>query len=281
MQSWTDRNGSPGTAHAAGGSGPSLFGDPFAMPVPPVALDDPATVTAFRAYRLRAWWFTVGALVALLAATAAVAGSETHNFLQNAIGLYGYGGGPVLLAIGVGGLARSRRIRRALRSTPWEAHPARIGRSRSGTGLVVGDVHPDDAVYLLSGTRQRIDRFARGHHDRVLLAALPGRWVVVAPPDRSLLVLARRTCSDRTRRQTRRAATAVPLTPEAQVQLAREAKIFLGATTFGSIALSFAYLLLGWVAGLVLTAAAGAAVVRTARRWSRLPRQGTPPPDLA
>jgi hypothetical protein len=259
---------------------PSLFGDTDTMPVPGVALDDPATVAAFRDYRVRARWFAVAGLVALLAATAAVAGSETHNFVQNIIGVYGYGGGPVLLGIGVGGLVRSRRTRRLLRVTRWDLHPVRTGRSGSGTGLVVGDVHPDDAVYLLSGIRQRVDRFAGADHDRVLLAGFPGRWVVVTPPDRSMVVLARRPRSAWARRQTRRAATAVPLTPEAQAQRIREVKIFFFAIVFGTMVLSYTYLFFGWPVGLPLAALAGAAIARTIRRWGRLPRQGPQPTDV-
>jgi len=242
------------------------------------AIDDPATERTLRAYRWRAWLFTLIGLAALVVATAAVAGSETINRLENSIGLLGYGGGPVILGLGVAGLFRTRRFRRLLRSDRWATHPVRSTPSTWGQALHLDDVAPENSLFILSATRQRVERFTRPKHATLLVAGLPGPWVVVAPPDRSLLLLARRPRFSFSRRNADAAATRPPYTAEAQAKLKKEAITYLVATLPLSLLVTLSYVFLAWQVSISITLAAIAAVALVRRRWARFPREDPPAP---
>jgi hypothetical protein len=190
-----------------------------------------------------------------------------------AAGLFGLAIGlGVLAGTGIGALLRSRQIRHLVGLYGWQTHPVRPPQHAMDRSIVVTDGHPDDGVYQLSATRSRMQRFAAGHHQAVLIAGHPGRSVVIAPPDGSMILFASRPRVAALRRAYLDAPHA-PLTPQAQAKFHREAVIVLFSIAFGTMALAYAFLLMGWPTGLAMTGMAGAGLALTVRRWRDLPRQ--------
>jgi hypothetical protein len=243
-----------------------------------MALDDPQTRAALGAYRKHGWMFTVLGFAAIVAAAVAVGIPESPNRVEGTVGLYGFAGGPVLLAIGLGVLWRSIRMRRALRANRWDAWPVRTAMTWWGRMLLLDGFGPDGLVYVVSGTKQHIDRFTRHDMSTVLFAGLPGRWVVATPEDRTILAVVRRPLRSGVRRKARASVLRPPLTPAAAATVSRGLRMYLFVLVPVSMVIPLTMVLVAPWFGIALVAAVALIVTRTVRRWSKLPRQA-PPPD--
>jgi hypothetical protein len=238
-----------------------------------LAFDDPATAKAVREYRSRARIFTLVGLATLIVGLAAWGLPDSTVRLQGAIGLCGVGFGPVLLWVGVVALVRAARMARLLRAQPWEGRVVRSTANFFGNFLLVGGIDKNEGVYVLSGTKMRVERFTWGRHANVLFAGLPDRWVVAAPPDRSLVVIARRPLRSLVRRRARTTVTRPPLTPAAQARFNRELRICIVVVAVAVPAIMLVAAVVNmWLAiGLMFGALVAMRII--ARRWASFPRQ--------
>jgi hypothetical protein len=179
--------------------------------LPERAIEDPATRQALHEYRRRSLQALSAGTGAILVASVAV-GTAPHgnpHGVANFAALVGFGGGGVLLGMGVIGLLRSVRMRTVLGRGPWTERQSRYrivarGATNGQPALVIKASDTEgEAVCSVPATVWRYRRLPQGEHG-LLVAGNPQRWAVIAPPDRGVLLVAKRPWLRWWRRRLRR-----------------------------------------------------------------------------
>lgn len=163
------------------------------------ALNDPRTREALRGYRrrgLRASLVGFGALVVATVVIGAAPDGDPKG-IAGAVALFGIGGGGVVLVAGASGLWRSVRMRWLLKRHPWSERRAAyriapLGANGQPALVIKEDSSAGEAVCSVPATVWRYRQLEQGPDIPLLVVGNPRRWSVVAPPDRHVLLVAKR-----------------------------------------------------------------------------------------
>lgn len=185
-------------------------------PLATVALDDPATRRAVDAYRRDARQAgVIGAVVVFSGLAIAQAFDGEPPQPLSGVAVAAIGAGVVPLVMGCIGLSRARRVRRLLSQRPWSDRAARyrivpMGANGHPALVVRGDDAVADEVFSVAAT---VSRYRRLHTEPTgLIGFVRGgrRWAVVAPPDRSVVIMAKHPMLPWWRRRVHRWALEFP-----------------------------------------------------------------------
>jgi hypothetical protein len=166
------------------------------LPVP--ALHDEPTRGALRDYTVRATRALGVGIAAWIIATVAV---QPNNGNPPAplsfIGVVGFGSGLVLVVMGLIGVIRSRRFRFRSKRHGWTTRRADyriapIGANGQPALVIRADSIGPEVVCAIPMSTYRYHRLPEGKDQPLLVVGDLRRWAVVAPTDRSVLLLARR-----------------------------------------------------------------------------------------
>ena len=182
------------------------------LPIP--ALADPATRDALGIYRRRSLR-TLGIGVAALI-VGSVAVQPNHGRPPAAlslVGLVSFTTALLALSGGITGCARARRMKHRLGRVGWTARCADyriapIGANGQPALLIQADAHGPEVVCSVSTTVRRYRRLPQGADRPLLVVGDPRRWAVVAPPDRSIVLVVKRPLLPWWARKLRKYATA-------------------------------------------------------------------------
>lgn len=182
------------------------------LPFP--ALADPATRHALKVYErrsLRAVGVGVAALV--VAAIAVQPNNGNPPAALSAVGTGGFAIAVLGFAAGITGFIRSRRMKHDLGRVGWTARRADyriapIGANGQPALLIKADAHGPEVVCSVPTTVWRYRRLPQGSDRPLLVVGDPRRWAVVAPPDRSVLLVAKKPLVPWWARRLREYATA-------------------------------------------------------------------------
>lgn len=170
--------------------------DPVNLPSP--AVEDPPTREALRAYRRRALrTLGLGLAALIIAAIAVQPNNGNPPAILSAVGIGGFGIGGVAVWAGGLGTLRTLRISHGMKHDGWVVRQADyriapIGANGQPALLVHEDSHGPEAVCSVSTTVWRYRRLPQGPDLPFLFLGNPRRWAVMAPPDRSILVVVKR-----------------------------------------------------------------------------------------
>jgi hypothetical protein len=137
----------------------------------------------------------------LILAVTAFLGAVTHvkNQDQSAtVVAWAVGAGIFVMALGIGGLTRNAKIERLLKSQVWVNRRAdyRVAYSSTTNGEPALRIYPDEygpeAIYSIPTTVSRYRSLPQGANLPVLVIKTPSGGAIVAPPDRSVVLFARR-----------------------------------------------------------------------------------------
>jgi hypothetical protein len=164
-----------------------------------VAFDDPRVRDALHQYRARtarACGLGVGGLV-LATAIVGISPNDGPSGIAAGVSLGGLAAGAVALGFGVGGFLRSLRMSWHLKRASWTERKASyriapMGANGQPALLIKGDAQHEEAVCSVPATVWRYRKLPQGPDVRLLVVGNPRRWCVVAPPDLTILLCAKR-----------------------------------------------------------------------------------------
>jgi hypothetical protein len=174
------------------------------------AMADPQTATVFAARRRpavrSAWCGTAAAVVGWLVGwhTSVVPLQVVFGWLAVI--------SPWFALYGMFRLVHLRRIGRVLNTAPWVGRTSsyRLAASTGPALVIHADYHGPEAVCPIVQNKFKPPVFEEGDRRRLWVAGDPTRWAVVAPPDRSKLLVARPPVLALSATRLRRAATTEP-----------------------------------------------------------------------
>jgi hypothetical protein len=165
--------------------------------LPSPALYDEPTRRALREYTLRA----TGALGAgiggwIIAFVAVQPNNGNPPAPLSFIAVVGFSGGLVVMVMGLTGVIRSRRFRFRLNRHEWvtrraDYRIAAFGANGQPALLIRADSVGPEVVCAVPMSTYRYHRLPEGRDQPLLVVGDPRRWAVIAPTDRSVLLLAR------------------------------------------------------------------------------------------
>lgn len=182
------------------------------LPFP--ALADPATRAALKVYERHSRRALVIGLAALVIAVIATGpGNGDPPPPLSAVFVVGFSIGPLALVAGFTGLIRSRRMKHRLGRAAWtlrraDYRIAPMGANGQPALLIQADDHGPEVVCSVPATAWRYRQLPQGLDRPLLVVGDPRRWAIVAPPDRSILLVAKRPLVPWWSRQLRKYATA-------------------------------------------------------------------------
>lgn len=166
------------------------------LPFP--ALADPATRSAMKMYERRSLR-TVGlGVAALIVGVVAVQPNKGNPpAALSLVGTVGLATALVALIAGITGFIRARRMKHRLGRVGWTTRLASyriapIGANGQPALLIRADANGPEVICSLPTTARRYRRLPQGADRPLLVVGDPRRWAVVAPLDRSIVLVAKR-----------------------------------------------------------------------------------------